>query len=161
MPPFFWNKLSWCSYLIEMHILKPISTTQEIQIIPRDYVFSSEDLDLYFERVLLDGGTLEAESCVQSALNGLDGILILLTNESTNTTATTNPTITESNGYMTLSAEFSLSEGVFYGMKIFDGSTLIYRGRVFVTSQTEYDKYTTNSGVYTEETSYENEFVIL
>jgi len=50
---------------------------------------------------------------------------------------------------------------VFYGMKVFDGSNLIYRGRVFVTSQTEYDKYTTNEGVYTEETSYNNEFVIL
>ena len=62
---------------------------------------------------------------------------------------------------MTLSAVFSLTEGVFYGMKVFDGSNLIYRGRVFVTSQTEYDKYTTNEGVYTEETSYNNEFVIL
>jgi hypothetical protein len=144
-----------------MHILKPISTAQEIVIIPRDYVFSSEDLDLYFERVLLDGGILESASCVQSALNGLDGIVIHLTNENANTTTIVNPTNTESNGYMTLSAEFSLSEGVFYGMKVFDGSELIYRGRVFVTSQTEYDKYTTNSGVYTEETSYNNEFVII
>jgi len=144
-----------------MHILKPILTAQEITIIPRGYVYSSEDLTLYFQRVLFDGGILEAQGCVQSALNDLDGIAIYLTNESTNTTSVINPTNTESNGYMTLSAVFSLTEGVFYGMKVFDGSNLIYRGRVFVTSQTEYDKYTTSEGVYPEETSYNNEFVIL
>jgi len=144
-----------------MHILKPISTAQEIVIIPRHYVFSSEDLDFYFERVLLDGGILESASCVQSALNDLDGIVIHLTNESTNTTAIVNPTNTESNGYMTLSAEFSLSEGVFYGMKVFDGSQLIYRGRVFVTAQTNFDKYTVNQGAYIEDNSYDNEFVII
>jgi len=144
-----------------MHILQPVSTSQTITIIPRDYVFSSEDLDLYFERVLLDGGTLESTACVQQALNDLDGINLYLTNENTNTTATINPSITESNGYMSLSAEFSLASGTFYGLKIFKGSNLIYRDRVFVTSQTEFDKYTVNQSVYTEETSYNNEFIVL
>ena len=63
-----------------MHILQPVGTSQTITIIPRDYVFSSEDLDLYFERVLLDGGTLEASSCVRQALNDLDGVNLYLTN---------------------------------------------------------------------------------
>lgn len=144
-----------------MHILQPVSTSQTITIIPRDYVFSSEDLDLYFERVLLDGGTLESTSCVQQALNDLDGVTLYLTNENTNTTATINPTITESNGYMSLAAEFSLVSGTFYGMKIFKGSNLIYRDRAFVTSQTEFDKYTVNQSVYTEEDSYNNEFIVL
>ena len=116
---------------------------------------------MYFERVLLDGGTLESTACVQQALNDLDGINLYLTNENTNTTATINPSITESNGYMSLSAEFSLASGTFYGLKIFKGSNLIYRDRVFVTSQTEFDKYTVNQSVYTEETSYNNEFIVL
>lgn len=144
-----------------MHILQPVSTSQTITIIPRDYVFSSEDLDLYFERVLLDGGTLESTACAQQSLNDLDGVTLYLTNENTNTTATINPTITESNGYMSLSAEFSLVSGTFYGMKIFKGSNLIYRDRAFVTSQTEFDKYTVNQSVYTEEDSYNNEFIVL
>ena len=144
-----------------MHILQPVSTAQTITIIPRDYVFSSEDLDLYFERVLLDGGTLEAQSCVRQDLNDLDGVNLYLTNENTNTTATINPTITESQGYMSLSAEFSLVSGTFYSMKVFKGSNLIYRDRVFVTSQTEYDKFTVNQNVYTEEQSYNNEFIVL
>ena len=144
-----------------MHILQPVGTSQTITIIPRDYVFSSEDLDLYFERVLLDGGTLEASNCVRQALSDLDGVNLYLTNENTNTTATINPTITESNGFMSLSATFSLVGGTFYGMKIFKGSNLIYRDRVFVTSQTEYDKFTVNQNVYTEEQSYNNEFIVL
>lgn len=144
-----------------MHILQPVSTSQTITIIPRDYVFSSEDLDLYFERVLLDNGILEAEACVRQALNDLDGVTLYLVNEQTNTTATINPTITESNGYMSLSAEFSLASNVFYGMKVFKGSNLIYRDRAFVTAQTEFDKFTTNQNIYTEEASYNNEFIVL
>ena len=116
---------------------------------------------MYFERVLLDGGILEASSCVRQALNDLDGVTLYLINENTNTTATINPSITESNGFMSLSATFSLVGGTFYGMKIFKGSNLIYRDRVFVTSQTEYDKFTVNQNVYTEETSYNNEFIVL
>ena len=116
---------------------------------------------MYFERVLFDGGTLEAQDCVRQALNDLDGVTLYLINENTNTTATINPSITESNGYMSLSAEFSLVSGTFYGLKIFKGSNLIYRDRVFVTAQTEFDKYTVNQNIYTEETSYNNEFIVL
>jgi len=144
-----------------MHILKPVATEQTITIIPRDYVFSSEDLDLYFARVLADGGILEAEACTRQALSDLDGVSIYFTNEQTNTTATINPSITESKGYMLLSAAFTLSSGTFYAMDVFKGSNLIYRGKAFVTSQTEYDKFFVNEGVYTEEQSYDNEFIIL
>jgi len=144
-----------------MHILRPVSTEQAITIIPRDYVFSSEDLDLYFARVLLDGGTLEGEACVRQALNDLDGVTLYLTNENTNTTATINPTITESYGFMSLFAEFSLVSNTFYTFRVFKGLNLIYRDRVFVTSQTDYAKFTVNEGVYTEETSYNNEFIVL
>jgi hypothetical protein len=49
----------------------------------------------------------------------------------------------------------------FYGLKVFNAGNLIYRDRVFVTSQTEYDKFTVNAGVYTEETTYDNEYIII
>lgn len=144
-----------------MHILQVSASPQTITIIPREFVYSSEDLDLYFERVLLDGGDLEGAACVQSALNDLDGVTLYLINESTNTTEEINPTIEEANGFMHLTAVYDLVNNQFYGLKLFYNGDLIYRDRVFVTSQTAYDKFTVNAGVYTEQTTYDNEFIII
>jgi hypothetical protein len=159
--PLFLYKNIHGGYLLEMHILKVSAAPQTITIIPREFVFSQEDLEFYFERVLLDDGTLEAVECVRIALNDLDGVTLYLTDESTNTTAQINPTIEEANGFMHLTSVFSLVESRFYGMKVVYDGRLIYRDRVFVTSQTEYDKYTVNAGVYTEEKTKDNEFIII
>lgn len=148
-------------YLVEMHILQVSALPQTITIIPREFVFSQEDLDFYFERVLLDNGTLEGVLCVESALNNLDGVTLLLTDESTNTTATINPTIEEANGFMYLTSTFTLVNNRFYGLKVFYDGDLIYRDRVFVTPQTDYAKFTVNQNVYTEETSYDNDYIII
>jgi hypothetical protein len=159
--PLFYYKNFLCGYLLEMHILRVSASPQTITIIPRQFVYSQEDLDLYFERVLLDDGTLEGTACVVSALNDLDGVSLYITDESTNTTAEINPTIEEANGFMYLTSTFSLVDGRFYGMKLIYDGNLIYRDRIYVTSQTEYDKFTVNSGVYTEETTYNNEYIII
>lgn len=81
--------------------------------------------------------------------------------ESTNTIATPSVSVSSANGFMTISGVFSVKNGRYYGLKVFDGSTLIYRDRVFITAQTIFDKYTVNQGVYIEEDSYDNEFVII
>jgi len=86
---------------------------------------------------------------------------IRLIDESKNTTATPSVSVSSADGFMTLTGTFSLVVNRYYGLEVFDGSNLIYRDRVFVTSQTEYDKFTVNQNVYTEETSYDNEFVII
>lgn len=54
-------------------------------------------------------------------------------------------------------------EGRFYTFKAFsnNGLTLCYQDRLFCTAQTEYDKYTVNQNIYTEETSYDNEYIII
>jgi hypothetical protein len=88
-------------------------------------------------------------------------VTIQLIDESTNTTATPSVTAASANGFMTLTGTFSLVNNRFYGLKVFSGSNLIYRDRVFVTSQTDYDKFTVNQNVYTEATSYDNEFIII
>lgn len=88
-------------------------------------------------------------------------VTIQLIDESTNTTATPAVTASSANGFMTLTGTFSLVNNRFYGLKVFQSANLIYRDRVFVTSQTEYDKFTVNQNVYTEETSYDNEFIII
>ena len=86
---------------------------------------------------------------------------IRLIDESKNTTATPSVSVSSADGFMTLTGTFSLVVNRYYGLEVFNGSNLIYRDRVFVTSQTEYDKFTVNQNVYTEETSYDNEFVII
>ena len=88
-------------------------------------------------------------------------VTLQLIDESKNTTATPSVSVASSNGFMTLTGTFSLTNNRFYTLKVLDGSTLIYRDRVFVTSQTIFDKYTVNEGVYVEENTSNNEFVII
>jgi len=157
----FSNNSTYEGYLLEMHILQVSASPQTITIIPREFVYSQEDLELYFERVLLDDGTLEGSACVVSEINDLDGVTLYLIDESTNTTQEINPTIEEANGFMHLTAVFTLVDSRFYGMKVIYDGNLIYRDRVFVTAQTEYDKYTVNAGVYTEQQTMSNEYIII
>ena len=144
-----------------MHILKPVNYVQTITVVPREYVFSSEDLDLYFERVELDGGTLEAELCVEEAVKDIDGVSLYLTNEQTNTTATINPKITEIDGYMQLNAIYSVEEGVFYNIRVEYDNLDIYLGKVYCTSQTNLKQYTLNENDYVEEDSRDNTFIVI
>jgi hypothetical protein len=88
-------------------------------------------------------------------------VTIALVDESTNTTATPAVTIASANGFMTLTGTFDLVNNRFYGLKVFNSGNLIYRDRVFVTSQTNYPKFTVNAGVYTEETTYDNDYIII
>lgn len=84
-----------------------------------------------------------------------------LTDESKNTTISPSVSVSSSEGYMAISGVFSLVQSRFYTFSIFNGSDLIYRGRIFCTDQTIFDKYSVNEGVYIKETSYDNEFIIL
>ena len=90
-----------------------------------------------------------------------ESVTLQLIDESKNTTATPSVSVSSANGFMTLTGTFSLTNNRYYGLKVFDGSTLIYRDRIFVTSQTEFDKFTVNQNIYTEEESYNNEFILL
>lgn len=88
-------------------------------------------------------------------------VSVSLTDESTNTTATPTMTAASSDGFLTLSGVLSVVDGRYYNLEVKDGLELIYRGRCFVTSQTEFDKFSINQGEYTEETSYDNDFIII
>jgi len=69
--------------------------------------------------------------------------------------------VASSDGFLTLSGILSVVDGRYYTLEVKDGLELIYRGRCFVTSQTEFDKFSINQGEYTEETSYDNDFIII
>ena len=86
---------------------------------------------------------------------------VALTDESTNTTATPTMTAASSDGFLTLSGVLTVVDGRYYTLEVKDGLELIYRGRCFVTSQTEFDKFSINQGEYTEETSHDNDFIII
>lgn len=90
-----------------------------------------------------------------------NAVSVKLIDESTNTTATPTVSVASENGFMTMTGVFTVVDARFYGLKVFNGDALIYRDRVFVTSQTNFPKYTVNEGVYKQETSNTNEFIIV
>jgi hypothetical protein len=84
-----------------------------------------------------------------------------ITNKSTGVSSSVSVTKTTSGDYMVLTGSFSLKEGVMYSFKVKDGSNDIYRGLIFCTDQSNLDKYFINEGEYTEEDSYDNDYVII
>lgn len=115
-----------------MHILKPISTPQELVLIMRP------------------------------AANGDGDLIVSLYDESTRTTTQVTPSlVTEIDGVTGITATFDLVADRSYVLTIKKGLNLKYRGKVFVTSQTSLDKFTINKDKYVSEQSYENDFVIL
>lgn len=49
--------------------------------------------------------------------------------------------------YHTITKTVTLEEGKFYIIKVFNGSDIVFRGRIFCTNQTIED-YTINNGIY-------------
>jgi len=65
---------------------------------------------------------------------------------------------TEGDYYNTLEAEFSLVENHFYNLVIKDGSTIVYRDRIFCTDQSVVT-FSVNNGQYVSN-STTNEFIV-
>lgn len=71
-------------------------------------------------------------------------------------------------GITTIEVEFDgnkqLVEGRYYSLTVKDrdnNDAVVYKGLVFCTNQTDYNKYEVGKNDYTEETSYDNEFIII
>ena len=84
-----------------------------------------------------------------------------LTDKSKRTTNVISVSVTNSNGYMTITGSFNLIEDRFYSFAIKNGSTIIYRGSIFCTDQTNFNTFDVHSGEYTTENTYDNDFVII
>ena len=94
---------------------------------------------------------------IRPMVNESNDYRIVLTNEATNTSQTVTPTLTASTTYLrAFTATFNdLNEASWHNIYLYEynGSQNVkrlYFGRVYVTAQTEFDKYTRNSGRYTE-----------
>jgi hypothetical protein len=119
-----------------MKVLTTSSSEQTIKVIPREYVTS-----------------LSAD----------------ITDDSTNTTTTySSITSTESHNHLQVPITFSpvLKEGRYYDMVLKKGDgTIIYKDKIFCTDQgidqTQNEEYSVNDSVYTTDTSFDNDFIIL
>lgn len=88
-------------------------------------------------------------------------ITIKLRNESTNEIDTiSSVSTTQDKGYLTFSTSYALVENTFYELTILDGSSVIYKDKVFCTDQT-ISTYSVNDGEYIVEDSYDNDYIII
>lgn len=90
--------------------------------------------------------------------------VIKLTDKSTRKTTTVTPSKSVDGDYMVLTGTFSLTEDNLYSYRVqlsSEDDEEIYRGLIYCTDQTSLDKYFINEDEYTEETSFDNEFVII
>lgn len=56
---------------------------------------------------------------------------------------------------------YELKEGDYYTLKVIDDNGEIYRGMIFCTDQTDYNKYNPNKDKYTKEDSFDDSYIIL
>jgi len=93
-----------------------------------------------------------------------DSPVIKITDKATRTTATVTPTKSNEGDYMVLNGDFSLTEDNLYTYKVQlsdDDDEEIYRGLIYCSDQESLDKYFINKDQYTEETSFDNEYIFV
>ena len=142
-----------------MKILSSTTEKQKIRVIPRSYperivvtirneetnetteIGSFLDGYAYYTRVIDDLGIYEENDCMLDVVYLYD------------------------KGYMIIRDIFNLVENTYYNLTITDGTNVIYRDKIFCTNQ-EIDQetnsyYSVNKDVYKEETSYDNDYIII
>ena len=135
MPPFFYTQnLKFVRYISMIH-LSTSASSQTLKIIPRSYA---------------------------STIN------MILRDDSTNTSTTYSSVSTSTDkNYLVIAQALSpiLVEGRFYDMTVKEGADIIYKDKIFCTDQTvdqeNNDYYSVNSGEYTTEDSYDNDYIII
>lgn len=116
-----------------MHILQPITSVQEIKIKPRKTVVS---------------GSCIVELISKSERRGLEYTVIHSHDSSTNIT--------------TLSYAFpSLIAESYYTLTVKDNNGVFYRGMVYITEQTNANKYEVGKGDYIIEDTFDNSFIVI
>jgi len=134
-----------------MKIVQPITSEQEILIIPREGLDLS---NLDFERrVKRDNGTVEGSSCTSSVLAVYNDVTMVIRKDGQNTTETINNlNVTElSNYFKVLFSSAILEEGFGYSITLTKGGSLFYRDKFYVTSQTDFTtKHKQSQNKYTE-----------
>lgn len=118
---------------ISMMILSTSTDAQTIKLIPREYVTDAT---------------------------------LVLRDDTTNAVVTYNVTPTTNKNYLSISQALSLKEGRYYDLTVKNSSAeVIYKDKVFCTAQTINQQtnnyYTINKDVYTTDTSFDNDYILL
>jgi hypothetical protein len=143
-----------------MKILTTSTEKQEIKIIPREYpdnivvTIRNENTNItttigtfndgyaYYVRVIGDGGVYE------------DNILI-----------SDLEYYRYDKGYMIIRDVFNLVENNFYNLTVTNGTDVIYKDKIFCSDQTinqaSNNYFSVNKDVYTEEATYDNDYIIV
>ena len=84
-----------------------------------------------------------------------------ITDKQTKTEYISTETASTSGNYISITPSFIFEEGRFYYIVV-TGTEELYRGKVFCTEQTDYDKYDVNKNVYEEyEKADANEYIVI
>jgi len=143
-----------------MKILTTSTEKQEIKIIPREYpsnitvtlrnentnatttIGTFKDGYAYYIRVIADGGVYE------------DNVLI-----------SDLEYYRFDKGYMIIRDVFNLVENNFYNLTVTNGTDVIYKDKIFcsdqVINQSTNNYFTVNKDVYKEETTHDNDYIIV
>ena len=117
-----------------MIILTVSASSQNFTVIPRSYTATSV--------VIVEEGT-EIDTTYTPTFSRVDY------NDTVDTTGT----------YLKIADTFTLENDKYYTLSVLNGTDIIYKDRIFCTTQTIAD-YTINSGEYTQN-STDNDFIVI
>lgn len=63
--------------------------------------------------------------------------------------------------FLEITNKYALKEGNYYTLKLIDDNGELYRDVIYCTDQTDYDKYNPNKNKYTQESSFDDSYIIL
>lgn len=116
-----------------MKILTTSTDNQTIKVVPREYVSTAS---------------------------------LVLRDDSTDTETTDSVSPTTIGDYLQIVNAYTLKEGRFYDLTLKNsGGSVIYKDKIFCTNQTvdqsSNDYYTINDSVYTSDTTYDDDYIII
>lgn len=134
-----------------MKVLLPTSSEQTISIIPREVglYFGSD----YTERVVTDNGSTESLSCLQDILDGVNDVDVTITKDGEKISETISiVNVVENGNFVDVTfASTILEEGFGYFLELTSNGGLLYRDKIYVTSQTDFTiKHKQPQNNYTE-----------
>lgn len=138
--------------------LLPISTTQSITFLPRNFDFI-DDYNAFVERVRNEGGTFEYSDCAYDSL--VEKVTINIRQDGEGDSVVLNdvvPYINKDFVYADISTNIFIEDSI-YSITIENNGLLLYRDMIYVTSQTDTNEYhTLNTNKYVENSS-DNEYI--
>ena len=110
--------------------------------------------------ILQESGSAQNIDFIPRSFTSGRSYAVSIVNETSNKaihTATTTG-ITSSLYFNRYSAVFATKQNIFYNLTIKDGTTVIFKDKIFCTNQTDLPNYNVNDGVY-KSNSDDNEFI--